>query len=98
VASGYGTETPSVTTGPAPPSHMVGACDKLGDAGVLENITPAALHFENWCNPGSDACKAPGAISTYGAHGLAADPNNAGSLYLGSHGLGFWKTTRAIVG
>ncbi len=75
------------------PPHTVGACDKLGSPGVLENITPTALHFENWCNPGSDACKAPGAISTYGAHGLAADPNNAGTLYLGTDALGFWKTT-----
>lgn len=78
---------------PVAPPHTVGACDKLGDVGVLQNITPQALHFENWCNPGSDACQAAGAISTYGAHGLAADPNNAGTLYLGTHGLGFWKTT-----
>jgi hypothetical protein len=78
---------------PAAPPHVVGACDQLGDVGTLQNITPAALDFAHWCSPGSAACSAPGAISTYGAHGLAADPNNAGTVYLGTAGLGFWKTT-----
>jgi hypothetical protein len=92
-SAGAGAGAVGAAGAPAPPQHVVGACDKLGDAGTLENITPAALNFAHWCNPGSAACSAPGAISTYGAHGLAIDPNNAGTVYLGTHGLGFWKTT-----
>ncbi len=73
-----------------PPPHQVGACDKLGTAGVLENITPADLHFESWCQP-SAMCPA-GAIITYGAHGLAADPTVSGKLWLGTAAMGIWKT------
>jgi hypothetical protein len=76
----------------AVPNHVVGECDNLGPAGTLENITPADSDFEHWCWPGSDECTDDD-FGTYGAHGLAIDPTNSGTLYLGTDRLGIWKTT-----
>jgi len=73
------------------PPHVVGACDQLGTPGKWENITPAALHLERWCSRGAMNCP-PNPISTYGAHALAVDPVHAGTVYLGTDGLGFWKS------
>ena len=75
-----------------PDTHKIGSCTTLPAAGTLENITPAALDFAKWCVRGGD-CSAPGSIETYGAHGLAIDPSDSGTLYLGTDTLGFWKTT-----
>ena len=72
--------------------HMVGKCDNLAPAGTLENITPAALNIAKWCWPGAKECT-PDQIGTYGAHGLAIDPTDSGTLYLGTDRLGLWKTT-----
>jgi photosystem II stability/assembly factor-like uncharacterized protein len=74
------------------PPHVVGKCDNLGPAGTLENITPAALDIAKWCWPGSKDCTAD-QFGTYGAHGLAIDPTDSGTLYLGTDRLGMWKTT-----
>ena len=73
------------------PPHIVGKCDNVAPAGTLENITPAALDIATWCWPGAKECTAD-QIGTYGAHGLAIDPTDSGTLYLGTDRLGIWKT------
>ena len=74
------------------PAHVVGACNQLGTPGKWENITAPDLHQERWCSRGATNCPA-NPISTYGAHALAVDPVHAGTVYLGTDTLGFWKTT-----
>jgi hypothetical protein len=72
--------------------HSVGACSDLSPIGVWENITPADLHSENWCLPGSPKCQ-PGQLGTYGANAFALDPGTSGTVVLGMAGLGIWRTT-----
>jgi hypothetical protein len=71
--------------------HHVGACDALPAVGTWENVTPAQLDSKNWCVPGG-ACAA-GAKGTYGTNAFVLDPNNSGTVYLGTSSLGVWKTT-----
>jgi hypothetical protein len=92
LGSGGATASPDAAAdADAAPPHIVGTCDSLGTPGAWQNITPAALHSENWCGPGP-TCPT-GSTQTYGAHGLAADPTTSGKLWLGTGGLGFWKTS-----
>jgi hypothetical protein len=74
-----------------PPPHHVGDCSNLAAVGTWENATPAQLNSQNWCWPGSQGCS--GANSTYGAHFFALDPNNSGTVYLGTSAMGIWKST-----
>jgi hypothetical protein len=73
-------------------THVVGACSSLPAPGTWENITPPQLDSSQWCVPGSMGCP-NGPTSTYGAHYFAIDPNNSGTIYLGTSSLGLWKTT-----
>jgi hypothetical protein len=78
----------------------VGSCSALPMPGTWENITPAQLHGDRWCNPqGNSTCPAAGQTSssgylaTYGANAFVLDPSNAGTIYLGTTNLGIWKST-----
>jgi hypothetical protein len=95
-ASASSTATATVTV----VNQVVGACNALPKAGTWEDITPAQLNANNWCTPAWNAtCPAPGATSsagllaTYGTDGFVVDPNNAGTIYLGTSSLGIWKST-----
>jgi len=73
------------------PEHHVGSCDALPAVGTWENVTPAQLGAQNWCVPGG-ACSA-NQKGTYGTNSFVLDPNNSGTIYLGTSSLGIWKTT-----
>ena len=73
------------------PEHHVGSCNALPAVGTWENITPAQLGAQNWCVPGG-ACGA-NQKGTYGTNAFVLDPNNSGTIYLGTSSLGIWKTT-----
>jgi hypothetical protein len=84
------------------PPHVVQACPSVdgGSVGVWENITPPGTGFPNWCTPQWNAtCPGPGdrtdggTLATYGTNAVAVDPNNAGTVYLGTSSLGFFKST-----
>ena len=67
--------------GSADPPHHVAACDSLPSAGTWEDVTPPEV-------------KLPGpADAPYGVNGVVVDPNNAGTLYLGTAEQGIWKST-----
>ncbi len=72
--------------------HKVGTCDNLPALRTWENVTPLALNSSNWCVPGAPNCKG-GQLPTYGTNAFVVDPNNAGTVYLGTASLGIWKTT-----
>jgi hypothetical protein len=71
---------------------QVGGCNNLAAVGTWENITPPQIDYSNWCIPGSASCK-PGQLGTYGVNEFVLDPNHPGTLYLGTAGLGIWKST-----
>jgi photosystem II stability/assembly factor-like uncharacterized protein len=73
--------------------HAVGACDNLGAAGMWQSVAPPQLNPAGWCTPGSMGCPGSGQTSTYGAHFFALDPSTSGTIYLGTDGLGLWKST-----
>jgi hypothetical protein len=77
--SGGATGTGGSTAADAGPPHVVGKCDSLAAVGQWEKI-----------NPPVDFATGNG---TYGTNGFAVDPLNAGTVYLGTSGLGIWKTT-----
>jgi hypothetical protein len=79
------TATVTVTT-------QAGGCNGLAAVGTWENITPPQLDYANWCVPGNASCTSS-QISTYGANQFALDPNHPGTVYLGTAGLGIWKST-----
>jgi hypothetical protein len=79
-------------------NQVVGDCSNLPSAGTWENVTPAALNMGEWCIPYTTGCPNPGVstgtqIGTYGTHAFALDPNNPGTVYLGTSQLGFYKST-----
>jgi hypothetical protein len=83
----------AIDTADLAPPHRVGACDKLGAAGTIENITPTQLNPGTWCDPGDKSCPGTGQKSTYGAHLVTLDPVTSGTLYLGTDSMGLWKST-----
>jgi hypothetical protein len=81
-------------------NQAVGACNALPQAGTWDNVTPAQLHSEKWCGPantptcpGAGETGTTGLLATYGTCAFVLDPNNAGTMYLGTSSLGIWKTT-----
>jgi hypothetical protein len=67
--------------GTARPPHVVGACDGLGAVGAWEEITPSGVQL-------------PGPMdAAYGVNAFIVDPNNAGTVYLGTSEQGIWKST-----
>src|SRR5262249_26014535 len=72
--------------GSTTPEHHVGACNALAAPGTWESVTPAELDPQNWCVPGG-ACT-QGQKGTYGTNAFVLDPNNSGTVYLGTSSLG----------
>jgi hypothetical protein len=76
----------------------VGNCSNLAATGTWENVTPAVLSQGKWCTPYHTGCGNPGtstatSIATYGTTNFVLDPNNPGTVYLGTSSLGFFKST-----
>jgi hypothetical protein len=63
------------------PPHHVAACDGLPAAGTWEQITPPGVSL-----PGPEG-------AAFGVNAVATDPNNAGTLILGTSEQGIWKST-----
>jgi hypothetical protein len=74
------TDTTSSTGGVAAVVH---ACTALASAGTWEDITPPAVKSQL---PGPSNC-------TYGVGAFVTDPQNAGTIVLGTCNMGVWKTT-----
>jgi len=60
-------------------AHSVGACDSLAPAGTWEQIAPPVNYQDT--------------NGHYGINAFATDPQNAGTVYVGTSALGLWKTT-----
>jgi hypothetical protein len=86
------TDSSASATAPVTVVAPVGGCTDVAAAGTWQNITPTQLDFSNWCVPGSSNCTATN-VGTYGANDFALDPNNPGTVYLGTAGFGIWKST-----
>jgi hypothetical protein len=67
----------------APLPHNVLGCDKLGGVGEWTQITP----------PGVNLCSDGGACGSSGPLKFVLDPQNVGTIYLGTDHQGIWKST-----
>jgi hypothetical protein len=78
-------------------NKVVGNCSNLPAPGTWQNITPKALNMGSWCAPYNTGCPQPGMSAngltgTYGTNAFVLDPNNPGTVYLGTSSLGFYKS------
>jgi len=85
-------DSPASATATVTVTTPVGGCSNLAEIGKWENITPPQLDYANWCVPGNASCKPP-LNGTYGINQFALDPNHTGTIFLGTAGLGIWKST-----
>jgi hypothetical protein len=67
------------------PPHVVGSCDSLPDAGSWDQITPPGVSLDTSLNTPAG--------TNYGVGSFVLDPNNSGTVYLGTSAQGFYKTT-----
>jgi len=98
VASSVASPTATATVAVTVVEQVVGNCSALPAAGTWQNITPPTLNMGEWCSPYNGTCPSPamtanGQIGTYGTNAFVLDPNNPGTVYLGTSSLGLWKTT-----
>jgi hypothetical protein len=61
--------------------HVVGKCDGLGAVGAWENITPPQVVLDN------------GDPNNFGVNCFVLDPQNSGTIYLGTSAQGIFKST-----
>jgi hypothetical protein len=82
-AADEGDANMDATVDSAPLPHNVLACDTLGPVGEWKQITPAGVDLT--CT--GAACQNTGTMK------FVLDPQNAGTIYLGTDHMGIWKST-----